>query len=53
MGWFYSFSDYSVPLPAGASLDFHVGYNFVDDKGANDFESLFGDDKYIDWCFRR
>lgn len=49
VSWFYPYAEYSLSLPAESSLDFHVGLNVADDNSADDFESFFGDDQYVDW----
>jgi len=48
--WFYPYAQYSLGLGGSdMSIDFHLGWNIADDNSNNDFESLFGDDQYIDY----
>lgn len=47
--WFYPYAEYSLALPAEASLDFHVGMSMVDDNSADDWVSAFGDEDVLDY----
>ncbi len=48
--WFYPYAEYSLALGmADMSIDFHLGWSITDDNSSEDFESLFGDDQYIDY----
>lgn len=47
--WWYPYADYSFALGDFATLSAHVGLNATDDNSAEDFESLFGDEEYVDW----
>lgn len=49
VSWFYPYVDYSIGMPANASLDFHVGMSVVDDNGAGDWVGTFGDEEVFDW----
>lgn len=48
VSWFYPYMDYSLGLPRGASLDFHLGMSVVDDSGGA-WVSGFGDEEVFDW----
>lgn len=43
--FYYPYAEYSFALPAGVSLDFHVGANVFDEEGF-----LFESDSYIDYA---
>lgn len=49
VSWLYPYIEYSLGLPADASLDFKVAMSIVDDNSAGDWVGSFGEEEVLDW----